>query len=234
MSSFSCDVVKLDIEPHPDADALDLARIGDYRAVVAKGMFKSGDMAVYIPEASVLPGPVIEKLGLVGRLAGSNKNRVKAIKLRGVLSQGLVYPIKNNLLELPDGKTIQVKVGDDVSAELGIKKYEPEIPVAMAGEVFNLGTENTLAFDVENIKKFPDFFNEGECVEITEKFMAVSVAWLFCRRIQLRIFQKIWSPNVLPFLARVLEPKVLQLKTTIAIRITFTFVRSKKYLNNYL
>ncbi len=106
MSSLSCDVVKLDIEPHPDADALDLARIGDYRAVVAKGMFKSGDMAVYIPEASVLPGPVIEKLGLVGRLAGSNKNRVKAIKLRGVLSQGLVYPIKNNTLELPDGNTI--------------------------------------------------------------------------------------------------------------------------------
>lgn len=169
MSSFSCDVVRLEIEPHPDADALDLARIGDYRAVVAKGMFKSGDLAVYIPEASVLPESVIEKLGLVGRLAGSNKNRVKAIKLRGVLSQGLVYPIKNNLLELPDGKTIQVKVGDDVSAKLGIKKYEPEIPVAMAGEVFNIGTENTLTFDVENIKKFPDLFNEGECVEITEK-----------------------------------------------------------------
>lgn len=168
MSTFSCNVVELEIEKHPDADALEVARIGDYKAVVAKGMFKSGDLAVYIPESAVLPDPVIEKLGLVGRLSGSNKNRVKAIKLRGVLSQGLVYPLDNGFCVFPDNTKTQVALDDDLTEPLGIHKYEPEIPAHMSGEVFNAG-DLLLAFDVENIKKFPMVFSEGEPVEITEK-----------------------------------------------------------------
>ena len=169
MSTFSCDVVQLEIEKHPDADSLELAKIGDYRAVVPKNMFHSGDLGVYIPEGAVLPDPVIEKLGLTGKLSGRNKNRVKAIKLRGVLSQGLVYPIKDDTLDLPDGKTVPVKLGDDVSSELGIKKYVPEIPEGMNGVIFNFEIENALSFDVEDLKKYPDLFREGESVEITEK-----------------------------------------------------------------
>ena len=39
-----------------------------------------------------MPDDILEELELTGRLAGSKKNRVKAIKLRGVLSQGILYP----------------------------------------------------------------------------------------------------------------------------------------------
>lgn len=172
MASFSANVVSLVIEEHPNADALELARIGDYRAVVAKGKYQTGDLAVYIPEQAVVPDWIIEKLNLVGRLAGKQKNRVKAIKLRGVLSQGLVYPINNRngyfWIELENDSVEPVQCGEDVTDLLGITKYEPPIPVHMAGEVFN-AHGCTLSYDIENLKRYPDTFLEGEDVVITEK-----------------------------------------------------------------
>lgn len=55
MSSFQVTAERLTIVPHPDADRLELAEVGLYRAVVGKGQFRSGDYAVYIPEQAVLP-----------------------------------------------------------------------------------------------------------------------------------------------------------------------------------
>lgn len=188
MATFEVKAYKLAIEPHPDADALELAIIGDYRSIVRKGQFKTGDVAVYIPEAAVLPDWLIEKLGLVGKLAGPNKNRVKAVKLRGVLSQGLVYPTcryydelavefiqtdKQYLCEteLPHGQGYRyapVEPGFDYAGLLGITKWEPPIPIHMAGEVFN-AFGLTLKYDIENIKKYPTVIADGEHVVMTEK-----------------------------------------------------------------
>lgn len=94
MSSFSVEIVRLDdVLVHPNADALELAQIGGYRAVVQKGLHKKGDKVVYVPEQAILPQPLIDAFGFTGKLAGSQKNRVKAIRLRGELSQGLVLPL---------------------------------------------------------------------------------------------------------------------------------------------
>lgn len=96
MSQFAVEVVVLDdVVPHPNADALDLAVIGGYRAVVKKGVFKKGDSVVYIPEDALVPEDILEHIGLTGRLAGKQKNRVKAIRLRGELSQGIVVRLKD-------------------------------------------------------------------------------------------------------------------------------------------
>src|SRR4051812_34923701 len=94
MSDFQVRIVRIrNIEPIPGADNIELAVIGDYRSVIQKGQFNKGDIGVYIPEASVLPDWLVEQLGLIGRLAGPDKNRVKAIKLRGCVSQGILMPI---------------------------------------------------------------------------------------------------------------------------------------------
>ena len=90
MSTFTVPIVSVVIEPHDNADALEIARVGDYRSVVPKGEFKSGELVAYIPEQALLPAPLLQSMGLTGKLAGSDHNRVKAIRLRGVLSQGLV------------------------------------------------------------------------------------------------------------------------------------------------
>ena len=91
MATFDVKVRHLDaVEPHPNADRLELAVVGDYRAVVAKGQFQAGDAIAYLPEASVLPAELIAELGLTGKLAGPDANRVHAVRLRGALSQGVV------------------------------------------------------------------------------------------------------------------------------------------------
>lgn len=175
MATFEAKVVRLTIEDHPNADVLELARVGDYLSIVPIGKFKTGDLGVYIPEQAVLPEWLITELGLGGKLAGNAKNRVKAIKLRKILSQGLIYPVwvdgfaGNNYVSGEEVCDRQfVNEGDDVTEFLGITKYEPPIPTHMSGEVSNL-FGYTVGYDVENIKRFPDVFNAGEEVAITEK-----------------------------------------------------------------
>ena len=128
--AFESRVYALRIEQHPNADRLELAAIGGFRCVVGKGSFVDGDLAAYIPEAAVCPDWLIAELGLEGKLAGSKKNRVKAVKLRGSLSQGLVYPVCDGMIR---GR--QVAAGDDVTELLELVKYEPPIPISMQGEV---------------------------------------------------------------------------------------------------
>ena len=163
MAAFESCIHALRIEAHPNADRLELAAVGGYRCVVAKGAFVDGDLAAYIPEGAVCPDWLIAELGLEGRLAGARKNRVKAVKLRGALSQGLVYPVRDGRLR---GRS--VTEGDDVTALLELVKYEPPIPAHMGGEVW-AAHGATLSYDIENIKKYPDAFAEGEPVVMTEK-----------------------------------------------------------------
>ena len=102
MSKFECPVVRIKIETHPNADAIEIARVGDYQSIVKKGQFQDGTLAIYIPEQSVVPESILREMGMwdefkgKGGLAGTLGNRVKAIKLRGIVSQGLIYPLKDD------------------------------------------------------------------------------------------------------------------------------------------
>lgn len=104
-------VRKIDkILPIENADNLELAIIGGWQCVVKKGEFKDGDLCVYIEIDSIVPDtPYFEFMK-------SRKFRVKTIKLRGQLSQGLVVPYSKI------GRGICVE-GKDVTKELGITKY---------------------------------------------------------------------------------------------------------------
>jgi RNA ligase (TIGR02306 family) len=157
-SDFAVIVEPVVIEPHPNADALELARVGDYRSVVRKGAFRTGDLVAYIPEQALLPQSLVVELGLVGRLAGPDKNRVKPIRLRGVLSQGICMPLRA-------GWT----VGQDVTAELGVEKHEPVVPASMSGDVWAAGLDRTVVYPVPNIKRHPGAIADGELVSMTEK-----------------------------------------------------------------
>ncbi|MFJ8042054.1 RNA ligase (ATP) [Kitasatospora sp. NPDC096147] len=165
MSTLRVTVERLTVLTHPNADALELAQVGLYRAVVAKGAYKTGDLAVYIPEQAVLPAGLIEELGLTGRLAGGNHDRVKAVRLRGELSQGVVCrPAAISEAEL----TAAEADGTDLAERLGITKWVPPIPVGMGGDVES-APELLPWVDVENLKRFPDVFEPGEPVVVTEK-----------------------------------------------------------------
>lgn len=165
MSDFKVEVVRLDgIEPIVGADAIELARISDYLSVVRKGQFAEGDLVAYLPEASLLPNTLLEDLNLVGKLSGSGKNRVKAAKFRGQLSQGICYPARPDWVE-----------GQDVAEELGVVKWVQEVPTHLRGNY--TGDPNPVRYDFENIKKYPRMFEDGEQVVMTEKIHGTFVCF---------------------------------------------------------
>ncbi|WP_407840569.1 RNA ligase (ATP) [Streptomyces sp. DSM 116496] len=165
MSTLRVTAEELVVHPHPNADALELAQVGLYRAVVAKGAYRTGDFALYIPEQSVLPVELIEELGLTGRLAGSTADRVKAVRLRGELSQGLVC-----LPRALDGVDLvrAAEEGADFAGLLGVVKWVPPVPATMSGDV-EAAPELLPWVDIENLQRYPDIFEPGEQVVLTEK-----------------------------------------------------------------
>ncbi len=162
MSTFEVRIRKIDnVEIHPNADALDLAVIGGYRAVVKRNEFKPGDLALYIPTDSLFTDiSIAERLGIAPYLTGKNRNRVKVVRLRGSLSEGIVVPINKlikyilNISELQDVSYILnfPKEGDDWTEALKVEKYEEPIPIIMQGKV-RPWPSFLCKYDVENIKK---------------------------------------------------------------------------------
>lgn len=94
MAEFTVPVVRISgTAPIDGADAIEVAQVLGYRCVVKKGEFAVGDLAVYIPEAAIVPDYLLDLLGLKGKLAGPQGNRVKAVRLKNTISQGLLLPL---------------------------------------------------------------------------------------------------------------------------------------------
>lgn len=196
MSTFSCPVVKVaSVEHHPNADRLSIVRLEGlgYTAISAKlddgaARYAAGDYVIYIPSASVLPEWLLKKMGFWdeannrGSLAGPSGDRVKPMKLRGIFSEGVLYPVRdrNGSLYITDGAGDSVKVfaGEDVSKWLDITKYEPPIPTNMAGEVANL-SDHTVKYDFERYESVPDIFAATDTVVATEKLHGTFCAIVF-------------------------------------------------------
>jgi RNA ligase (TIGR02306 family) len=166
MSKFDVTVRRLDdVLPHPNADRLDLAVVGGYRCVVARGQFAPGDLVAYLPEAALLPPSLATELGLEGKLAGPEANRIHPVRLRGALSQGVVMPARAHW-----------RLGDSVMDELGVTKFVPQIPAELSGDAYVLEEHERLDFDIENLKAFPTLFADGDDVVFTEKVHGVFMA----------------------------------------------------------
>lgn len=194
MSKFSCPVVRVAaVEEHLNADRLSLVRLEglEYLCISNKledgsPRYRPGDFVVYIPSASVLPEWLLKEMGFwneetgLGTLAGSGGDRVKPLKLRGIFSEGVLFPTLP-MRYIPDACMLEVtishngndgmpmlRVGDDASELLGITKWVAPIPIHMAGEVASVA-EAALTYDFERWESVPDIFDPGEVVVATEK-----------------------------------------------------------------
>lgn len=128
------------IEPIPNADAIERIRILGWWVVAKKGEHKVGDKIVYCEIDSLLPKrPEFEFLR-----ASSFKQaqvdaggaeilpagfRIKTVKLRGQVSQGICFPLT---ILPPDVPTDE---GADLTESLGVHKWEPPVPMGMGGKV---------------------------------------------------------------------------------------------------
>ncbi len=113
------------VRPHPNADRLELAELEGigYQFVIGKDTFDPGQRVLYFPLDAVLPGPLIDAMGLTGKLSGKQKNRVKTVKLRGAISQGVVGPL--DLIDPSLGEPDEVVVNFDFLDESACLTIEP-------------------------------------------------------------------------------------------------------------
>ena len=159
------EILKVDI--HPNADRLDMVTVFGWQCVTGRGQFKVGDKVVYIPIDSVLSPETQAKLFSPESKIKPDKGRIKTIKIRGVISQGMVASLSD--LSLPP----ELKIGKDVAKELGITKYEPLVrgPQLFQGQQRKKRLTNPFFkkyTDIQNIKYYPKVFDGGD-VWITEK-----------------------------------------------------------------
>ena len=127
-----------EINPIEGADAIELAVVDGWQVVVAKNVgHQVGDLVVYCEIDSFLPiEPEFEFLrkSSYKKMGDQEGFRLKTIKLRGQISQGLILPY--SVIPIAQFATAaDLPEGMDVSEMLGIVKYEPPIPAQLAGKV---------------------------------------------------------------------------------------------------
>lgn len=119
------------IGPIEGADAIEVATVGGWKVVVKKGEFAVGDLAVYCEIDSWIPtalAPFLSKGKEPREFEGVKGERLRTVKLRGQLSQGLLVSLD---VALPGTNSFQVD--DDVSEALGIIKWERPMNAQLAG-----------------------------------------------------------------------------------------------------
>ena len=213
MSEFHVQVVRLGkIEKHPSADRLQITHVhgetGEgYPCISQLGAFKEGDLAVYLPVDSLVPAsnpafsflvpPPVRKDDMTDieweerqrryEKEKTEKVRIKAKKLRGIFSMGLLVPVEEALAGTPQATS--AAEGDDVQELLGVEKWEPDEanrrPGHPSGPQGPSGqTEPDPGFlpeytDIEGLRKWSKILEIGEEVVITEKIHGQNARYLF-------------------------------------------------------
>lgn len=126
------------VAPIEGADAIEVATIDGWQVVVKKGELRPGDPVIYFELDSFLPEGNPAWQFLVDKapttFEGQRGHRLRTVKLRGQLSQGLALP----LAKFPDLEAAVARgepLEEDLSARLGVKKWELTLPANMQGVV---------------------------------------------------------------------------------------------------
>ena len=157
-----------DLTPIQDADRIELAHVLGWQCVVQKGKFHAGDPCVYFEVDSFLPlKPEFEFL----RSSSYHRSdllgegfRLKTMKFRGEISQGLVMPVAEVLTEeqidsLRDASG-NIPDGTDVTDMLGVRKWE--MPEMATGQGTTIGSANGFIpiTDEARIQSYPEVLKE--------------------------------------------------------------------------
>jgi RNA ligase (TIGR02306 family) len=169
------------------ADQIELVIINNWQAVVAKAEgHQVGDLVVYCEIDSFLPEvPQFEFLrkGCYKQLPdGTGGFRLRTIKLRGELSQGLVISMTKALeVAQSRGHVFEPVSSQDVSVELGITKWDPPIPAHLAGMAKGPFPSFIQKTDEERVQGLTEEWNKLRRLEyyVTEKLDGSSATFYF-------------------------------------------------------
>lgn len=127
--------VAKNVSPIVGADAIEAVTVDGWTCVAKKGEFKEGEKGIYFEIDSFLPASDERFSFLEKQFTTFNGNRgarLRTIRLRGQLSQGLFLPVS----KFPELENIEI--GEDVTEILKVDKWEPPIPAQIAGDVNGL------------------------------------------------------------------------------------------------
>ena len=155
-----------EIRPIEGADSIEAAVVGGWTVVVKKGEFQAGALAVYLEIDSWVPhdlAPFLSKGSEPREFNGVRGERLRTVKLRGTVSQGLLIPATGTFSE-----------GTDMTEALGIQKWEVPIPAQLAGDVGGPFPSVIPKTDQERIQNLTEQLkewqgNESFVWEVTEK-----------------------------------------------------------------
>jgi RNA ligase (TIGR02306 family) len=178
-----------DIQPIDGADAIEVATIDGWKVVVKKGEFTIGDLAIYIEIDSWVPNelaPFLSKGSEPREYNGVKGERLRTIKLRGQVSQGLLLLvdyvgddpfITGWYHEDGIGTMVVVAEGQDVTECLNIQKWEAPIPAQLQGQAAGMFPTSLIPkTDQERIQNcFQEIQDKGDVTyEVTMKLDGTS------------------------------------------------------------
>lgn len=162
----------LAVRDHPNGEKLSLVTILGWQVVAKRGEFKPGDLVVYIePDSIVEERPEYEFLR-------SRNFRVKLIKLRGEVSQGLLFPL--SAFQWPVAID-EGWIGKSVATEIGARHYEKPAPGALIGDVAGPFPSFLVKTDEMNLRSYPQVIEElrGRECYITVKMDGTSISYFY-------------------------------------------------------
>lgn len=178
-TEFEVKVVTLTgVTKHPNADALSIATVEGKPVVFRTADFSEGDTAVYIPVDALVPTSRPEFAFLAK--PGTERHRIRAMRLRGVFSMGL-------LIKPPAGVTPGVP-WVDAADYFGIEKYVPasELALEAAAARTYRGREAKAAgglklpvYGLDSGRKYLGVLDPGEEVVITEKIHGTNARYCY-------------------------------------------------------
>jgi RNA ligase (TIGR02306 family) len=155
-----------EVLPIPGADKIELARVDGWQCVVKKGEFAPGAQGVYFEIDSWLPSNdtrfgFLEKQFRKNHI-GELGARIRTIKLRGQLSQGLLLPVS-------DFPELCAAANEDLAPLIGVSKWEPPMPACLAGVARGNFPYFLRKTDQERVQNIPHYLEDPALYEVTVK-----------------------------------------------------------------
>lgn len=144
----------------PGADNIVLAQVLGWHVVVKRGEFQPGDWCVFFEIDSLIPAKPWNAF-LQKTTDATAPIRLKTIKMRKQVSQGLAMPLDILKEYLPEGTTMTVPpVGTDITDMVGVTKWELPVAANMRGLVKGSFPFFLKKTDTERIQAYPDIIQE--------------------------------------------------------------------------
>ena len=192
-TEHNCPVTRLgSITKHPDADTLSITEVDGRPCIIRTGEWAEGDIAIYVPIDSVVRTADARFAFLAPKAKADGGYRVRAMRLRGVFSMGLlIRPTEDDLLEaegivhthglIPDfERGLPAIVGVDLRAHLGIEVYEgPEEGNSIEAGQMERDPGFLPTYDIESLRKWRGVLEAGEEVVLTEKIHGANGRFAF-------------------------------------------------------